>query len=452
MKIIIVGCGKVGLTLAERLGSEQHDLVLIDSSLKKIQEIPDDLDAIKLWGNGASISTLLEGGIKDTELLIAVTESDELNLLCCVIAKKAGDCNTIARVRNPIYNNEIDFIKERLGISMIINPELTAAVEISRLLRFPSAINIDTFSKGRVELLRFRLSSEFALDGISISSLLEKVKCDILVCAVERGETISIPDGDFILQDNDYITILGSPRNASEFFRKIGFETHQVHNAMIVGGGTIAYYLAKILIAMKIKVRIVEQNVERCEQLSELLPSATIINGDGTNRDLLMEEGLPCTESFITLTNLDEENILLSLFAKEHTKGKLITKVTKISFDHIIEKLDIGSVIYPKYIMADYIVSYARAMQNTIGCNVETLYHILDNQAEALEFSIREESPVVNVPLMEMHLKKNLLIGGITRHGKFSIPRGHDTIQIGDTVIVVTTRKGLHDIRDILEK
>ena len=451
MKIIIIGCGKVGYALAEGLTEENHDVTIIDSSAQRLQDVTEELDAMSIVGNGSSINTLLEAGAADTDLLIAVTGSDELNLLCCLIAKKQWDCHTVARVRNPIYNKEIDLIKESLGISMIINPELAASAEIARLLRFPSAIRIDTFAKGRVELLKFRIKPEFHLDQVSIAELPRHAKCDILVAGIERGENAYIPNGNFILQNGDLVSIIASPRNAATFFRNIGLATNQVKNCLIVGGGTIAVYLARQLLEMKIRVVIIDKSMERCQLLIEHLPEA-VIHGDGTSRKLLMEENLEGVEAFVALTNMDEENIMLSLFAREHSKGKLITKVNRMSFDNILDQLDLGNIIYPKYITADYILRYVRAMQNSIGSNVETLCHILDGKAEALEFSIRENSPVVGIPLKDMQLKSNLLLGCIHRKGKVLIPRGNDTINVGDTVIVVTTQKGLDDIQDILKE
>ncbi len=452
MKIIIIGCGKVGYALAEGLTEENHDVTIIDSSAQRLQDVTEELDAMSIVGNGSSINTLLEAGAADTDLLIAVTGSDELNLLCCLIAKKQWDCHTVARVRNPIYNKEIDLIKESLGISMIINPELAASAEIARLLRFPSAIRIDTFATGRVELLKFRIKPEFHLDQVSIAELPRHAKCDILVAGIERGENAYIPNGNFILQNGDLVSIIASPRNAATFFRNIGLATNQVKNCLIVGGGTIAVYLARQLLEMKIRVVIIDKSMERCQLLIEHLPEAVVIHGDGTSRKLLMEENLEGVEAFVALTNMDEENIMLSLFAREHSKGKLITKVNRMSFDNILDQLDLGSIIYPKYITADYILRYIRAMQNSIGSNVETLCHILDGKAEALEFSIRENSPVVGIPLKDMQLKSNLLLGCIHRKGKVLIPRGNDTINVGDTVVVVTTQKGLDDIQDILKK
>ena len=450
MHIIIVGCGKVGSTLAEQLQEEDTDLTLIDTDADVINNLTEDIDAMGIVGNGASIKTLMEAGVKTADIMIAVTASDELNLLCCLIAQKAGHCQTIARVRNPLYSKEIGFIQERLGLSMIINPELATAREISRLLRFPAAIKIDPFSKGRVELLKFKVLPEFKLDGMSVSQISDAFRSDILVCAIESRDNVSIPGGDHIIHDGDMVSILASPLNAAAFFRKIGLKTNQVKNCIIVGGGTISYYLAHALLDMKISVKIIEQNKNRCEHLSELLPDATIINGDGTNRSLLLEEGLSESESFVTLTNLDEENVFLALFAKSISDAKLVAKVNRLEFDDVIDSLDIGSVIYPKNITADYILQYVRATQNSIGSNVETLYHVLDNQAEALEFIIRDNSPVVGIPLSKLNLKNNLLVCCLTREGTVRIPRGQDSIQIGDNVIIVTTHKGLRDIRDIL--
>lgn len=452
MQIIIVGCGKVGRTLAEQLQEEETDITLVDISQEKITSLCDNIDAMGIVGNGASINILMEAGVETADILIAVTGSDEMNLLCCLIAQKAGHCQTIARVRNPIYSKEIGFIKERLGVSMFINPELAAAQEISRLLRFPSAIKIDTFARGRVELLKFKVRPEFHLDGMSISHMKEKFNCDILICAAESKDSVSIPGGDYIIHNGDILSIMAPPKNTASFFKKIGMKTNQVKNAIIIGGGTISYYLSQALADMKIDVKIIEKDKERCEVLSELLPDATIINGDGTDRALLMEEGLMQAEAFVTLTNLDEENVFLSLFAKSISQAKVIAKVNRLAFDDVIDSLDLGSVIYPKYITADSILQYVRAMQNTIGSNVETLYHILDNQAEALEFSICENCPAAGIPLAQLPLKRNLLVGCINRHGSVRIPGGNDTIQPGDTVIIVTTNKGLRDISDILER
>ena len=451
MNIIIVGCGKVGYTLVEQLGGENHNITVIDTNEEKVNSITDDLDAMGIVGNGVSFQTLSEAGIDHADLLIAVTGSDEQNLLCCVIAKKAGHCKTIARVRNPIYNNEIAFLREELGLAMIINPELTAAREILKLLKFPSAIKIDTFAKGRVELLRFRLKPEIGFGGKTVMDIMRQLKRDVLICAVERGSEVVIPNGSFVLQDTDILSIVGSLENTAQFFEKIGLRSKSVKNSLIIGGGTIAHYLAQDLLKIGFRVRIIEQRKERCDYLSEVIPGADIINGDGSDRDLLLEEGLTYADSLVALTGLDEENIFLALYGKLHSNAKLIAKVNKIAFDDVIDSFGIDSIIYPKYLTADYILQYVRARQNTIGCNVETLYKILDGRAEALEFSIKEDSAVTNVPLMDLNLKDNLLICCINRNGQILTPRGQNIIKVGDTVILVTTNRGLGDIRDILK-
>ncbi|MBR6615045.1 MAG: Trk system potassium transporter TrkA [Lachnospiraceae bacterium] len=450
MNIIIVGCGKVGISLAERLSAEGHDLVMVDISAKKVEEASNRFDIMGIVGNGASFAIQQEAGVEKADLFIAVTTADELNLLCCLMAKKSG-CATIARVRNPMYSKEIGFIREQLGISMIINPELTAAREIAKLLKFPSAIKIDTFAKGRVELLRFRLKPEIGFGGKSIMDIMARLKTDVLICAVERDNEVIIPNGSFVLQDSDTLSIVGSLEATAEFFEKVGVRSKKVKNSLIIGGGTIAHYLTKDLLKVGYRVRIIERDAARCEYLTEMLPGADIINGDGSDEGLLLEEGLTYADSVVSLTGLDEENIFLSLFAKKHSSAKLIAKVNKIAFNDVVDSLDIDSVIYPKYLTADYIVQYVRARQNSIGSNVETLYQLFDGRAEALEFSIKEASEVTNVPLMDLNLKPNLLICAINRHGKILTPRGQNMIKVGDTVIVVTTNRGLDDIRDILK-
>lgn len=450
MNILIVGGGKVGRTLASQLNEEGHNIVIVDTNREIVETISNSLDIMGIVGNGASYSVQMEAGIEEADLLLAVTTSDELNLLCCLIAKKAGNCHTIARVRNPIYNQEIGFIREELGLSMIINPEQAAAREISRLLKFPSAIKIDTFAKGRVELLRMRIPENSILHQRKVYEIKTLLRCDVLICAVERGDEVVIPNGNFVLESNDKISLIASPRQANEFFRKIAIVTNQVKNTMIVGGGTIAYYLALQLLEMGIEVKLVEKNKSRCEELSELLPNAIIIHGDGTNQEVLLEEGLENMESFVSLTNFDEENIMLSLFAGNRSNAKLVTKINRITFDDVIDQLNLGSVISPKTTTANDILQYVRAMQNASGNNVETLYQIIGGKAEALSFKIQKESSIVGVTLEKLNLKKNLLICSIIRGGKVITPRGQDMIKVKDTVIVVTTNTGLNDIEDIL--
>lgn len=452
MNTIIVGCGKVGQKLAEQLSQEDdQDITVIDLRNGVVQDIVNSFDVMGVVGSGSSIETLHEADIKNADLLIAVTGSDELNLLTCLLAKKTGNCKTIARVRKPEYSKEIDLFKDDLGLALIINPEQTAAYEMARVLRFPSAIQIDTFAKGRVEILKFRIAADSVLDNLQVSDICQKLNCDILVCGVERGESAFIPGGNFILKSGDRISIVASPQNGALFFKRIGIKTNSVHDTTIVGGGATAYYLADKLLQTGIKVKIIEQNAERCDNLCRLLPKASIINADGTDTRVLLEEGIEHAESFVAMTNIDEENILLSLFANSKTNGKLITKINRISYDEVIGSLDLDTIVYPKNITAEYIVRFVRAMKNSIGSNIETMHMILEGKAEALEFRIKEGAPVLGAPIEKLKLKDNILIACINRGGKIITPRGRDTIMPGDTVIVVTTRTGLRGISDILE-
>lgn len=451
MRIIVVGCGNVGATLAEQLSQEGHNITVIDTRERLVQELSNTFDVMGIIGNGASFSVQAQAGIHEADLLIAVTGSDELNLLCCLIAKKAGGCHTIARVRNPVYSREIGYIKEELGLSMVINPEYAAAMEIGRVLKFPSAVKIDTFAKGRIELIRYRIVEGSILHNMPLKDISTKLHCDVLVCVVERGEEVVIPDGNFVLQEKDEISIVASAQNVMKLFKKMGAATTRAKNAIIVGGGETAYYLAKQLLSIGVEVKIIDKDKERCEELSELLPEAMIIYGDGTDRELLLEEGMAHTEAFVTLTNFDEENIMLTLFAKSLSKAKLITKVHRIAYDEIIDELDLGTVIYPKYITAESIIQYVRAMQNSIGSNIETLYRLNDNRVEAMEFIVKEESPVVGIPLQQLNLKENILICCINHKGNIITPGGQSIISVGDTVVIVTIIKGLHDIKDILK-
>ena len=402
-------------------------------------------------GSGMNLDTLIESGIKDADILIAVTGSDEINLLTCLLARKVGNCETIARVRNPEYGKELHLFKEDLGLAMIVNPEYTAANVIARVLRFPTAIQIDTFAKGRVEILKFKIPENSVLNNLKIADLSSKVNCDILVCGVERGDDAFIPNGNFILESGDLVSIVTSLKNANDFFKKIDLKTNSVKDTIIVGGGNTAYYLANNLIQSGIKVKIIEIDSKRCDELCKLLPKATIINADGTNNKILLEEGIAYAESFVSLTNIDEENILLSLFAKSCTEGKLVTKINRIAYDNVISNLDLDTTVYPKNITAEHIERFVRAKKNSLGSNIETMHLILDGKAEALEFRIKEKSPIAGISLEKLSLKKNILIACITRNGKIIFPRGKDFILPGDTVIVVTTHKGLKDISDILE-
>lgn len=450
MKIIIVGCGKVGTTLAEQLNRENHDIMVIDKNASVINSITERFDVMGIVGNGAVYQVQIEAGIKETDLLIATTNSDELNMLCCLIAKKAGNCHTIARIRNPEYDSEVRYIREELGLSLAINPEMAAALEISRLLRFPSAIKVDTFAKGRVEIMKFLVPEHSVLHNMPVRDVFRKLDCHVLICAIEHGNDVIIPDGNSIITAGDKISFISSPAEANHFFKHVGIDNNAVKTVILAGGGRITYYIAKILEHTKIKVKILENRVERCNELSELLPKAMIIYGDATNQELLLQEGIQQTDAFASLTGFDEENIMLSLYAASQSKAKLITKINRIAFENVIDSMNLGSVIYPKLITAEIILRYVRAMQNSMGSNVETLYRIVADRAEALEFRVANEPSIVGIPLERLELKKNLLVACINRKGRIISPRGKDTIEEGDRVIVVTTVTGLNDLKDIL--
>lgn len=451
LNIIIVGCGKVGTTLIEQLSKEGHDITIIDKDAAKVQEISSVFDVMGLHGNGASYSVQMEAGIENADLIIAVTDSDELNLLCCTVAKQVGDCGAIARVRTPDYSKEAGYLREKLGLTMIINPELETARETARILYLPTALEVNSFAHGQAEIIKFKIPEENILNGMTIATLGRDITNDILICAIERQGEVYIPDGDFRLAQGDTISFVAPRRYIRSFLKKIGFKTKQVKNTMIIGGGKGAYYLAKHLVPMGIDVKIIERNRQRCEELSILLPEAIIINGDGTDRELLKEEGIEYIESFIPLTGIDEENIMLTLHARQVSKAKVITKINRSTFNDVINGLDLGSVIYPRYITCEAIIAYVRAKKNSMNSNIETLYHMFDSRTEAIEFRVEEKSKVTGIPLKDLTLKKDLLVSFIYRNGAVRIPDGQDTIEVGDTVMIVTTHTGLDDIKDILK-
>ena len=450
LNIIIVGCGKVGMTLIEQLSKEGHDITIIDKNAAKVQEMSNLYDIMGLVGNGASSSVQMEAGIENADLIIAVTASDELNLLCCTVAKQVGDCAAIARVRTPDYSKEAGYLREKLGLTMIINPELEASLETARILYLPTALEVNSFAHGQAEIVKFKIPEGNLLDGMTIATLGKSITNEILICAIEREGEVYIPGGNFQMAKDDIVSFVAPRRHIRSFLKKIGFKTKQVKDAMIVGGGKASYYLAKQLIAMGIDVKIIEQNKERCEELSILLPEAIIINGDGTDEEVLREEGIEYALAFIPLTGIDEENIMLTLHAKQVSNAKLITKINRSTFKNVISKLDLGSVIYPRYITSEAIIAYVRAKKNSTNSNIETLYHMFDNRAEAIEFRVDEPSSVTGIPLKDLMLKNDLLVSFIYRNGKVQIPSGLDTIEVGDTVMIVTTHTGLDNIQDII--
>ncbi|WP_296078810.1 Trk system potassium transporter TrkA [uncultured Eubacterium sp.] len=449
LNIIIVGCGVVGTALVEQLVLENHDITVVDTSPQKVQKITDMYDVMGVVGNGASFSVQKDAGIIDADLIIAVTDSDELNLLCCTVASRVGHCATIAKVRNPEYSHELNHIKDKLGLAMIVNPEYEASREIYKILCLPTALEVTSFAHGKADLVKIRIPHGNILDGMTLAQL-GKSTNDVLICGVERNKQIYIPTGDFELKAGDMISFVAPAKKVSDFFKHIGFKTNKVKNTMIIGGGDAGYYLAKRLSDNGIDVCVIDKDKERCEELATMLPKVVVINGNGVDEDLLNEEGIQSAESFVTLTGSDEENILLTVHAKQFSNAKLVTKINKIRFKDAINNLDIGSVIYPRYITSEAIIAYVRAKNASKGSNVETLYHLFDHRVEAVEFKIDKESKVTNTPIMKLKLKDNLLICFIFRRGKVIIPSGQDCILPGDSVMIVTTHSGFNDISNIL--
>lgn len=450
LSIIIVGCGKVGTALTEQLIREGHDITVIDEDSRKIQEITDQYDVMGLCGNGASYSMQMEAGINDADLLIAVTGSDELNLLCCTVAKRVGDCAAIARVRNPDYSTEVGYLREKLGLAMIINPDLEAAKEAARVLSLPTALEVDSFAHGQAELISFTVPQGNMLDGMEIAELGKNIPTDILICVVERSGEVYIPSGNFTLQAGDNISFAATRSTARKFLRQIGFDVDQVKSVMIIGGGKTSYYLAKMLLNSGVSVKIIELDPERCEELSVLLPRAVIINGDGSSEELLREEGITSVGGFVPLTGIDEENVMLTLFASRVSKAKVITKIDRINFKSVISSLNLGSVIYPRYITSEAIIAYVRAKKDSMGSNIETLYHMFDHRVEAIEFRAEPNSKVLDIPLKDLPIREGILIACINRKGKIIIPSGQDCIRSGDTVIIVSRHAGFDELNNIL--
>ncbi len=452
MNIIIVGCGKVGWALSEQLTKENHSIVIIDTDEERLEEAGTTLDVMCVAGRGESVSVLKEAGVENCDLLIAMVASDELNLLTCLLAKRLGAKNTIARVRDPIYADAINIIKDDLGLSMHINPELAAANEIARLMLFPQAILVETFAKGRVEILKYKIPDKSPLDDLPIYQIHKIFSTSVFVCAVERNNEVFVPTGNFILRAGDAVSFVATAKVANEFFVKIGEEANKVKDVVIIGGGRLTYYVSKILIESNIHVKIIEADKARCDFLSELLPEAMIIHGDGTNNHLLHEERIEDADAVLSLTGSDEQNVLMSMYASQQVPdAKVVTKIKHFDFDDVLNGMNIGSIVYPKTITSDYILRYVRVMQNSWDSDMESLHHIASNKVEALEFRIREHCHILNIPLSELNTKEGTLIANITRDGKSFTPTGKDSIQVGDTVIVVTTQKGISRLDEIVE-
>ena len=452
MKIVIVGDCKVGFALTAQLAQEGHDIVVIDNNKKVLQESAEQLDVMVVHGNGAGVKAKKQAGVEDADLLIAANSADEINLLCCIVARKLGSAHTIARVRNPEYVEQIYFLKDELGLSMTINPERAAAREISRLLQFPSFLKRDSFAKGRAEIVEMVIKEGSVLEDKLLSELYQIAKVQVLVCAVKRGGRAYIPDGSFRLMRGDRIFVTAPTHNLARLIKHLGLQTQKIREVILVGGSSIAYYLAMDLFLNGIRVKIIESQAERCLELAELLPKAMIIHGDGANQSVLLAEGIEKTDAVVTLTNLDEENFLVSMYANYLKVPKVITKINRTEFNDIFQDKGIDCVVSPKLLTANDIVRYVRAMQNKTGDSMITLHRIADDMAEAMEFPVTEETRHLGETLIKIRLRPNILIACINRRGKIIIPKGDDTIELNDTVIVVTTaEQRINELNDIFE-
>lgn len=450
MKIVIIGDGKVGHKLTAQLSEENYDVVLIDQNEGKLKEAVNELDIFCITGNGADAVIQKQADVPHADLVIACASTDEMNMLSCLLAKRLGARYTIARVRNPVYYRQIDLLKEDLHLSMAVNPELTAANEISRVLLFPQTSKVETFMKGRVELVEFNIKENSALIGLSLAEIYRKYQIKILVCAVKRDNEVYIPDGDFVLKQGDKMHIAAAHQDLETFFKSVGHKNAKVKKVLICGGGHVCFYLAGQLLQAGMQVKIIERSQKRCEELCELLPKATIINGDAADHDLLIEEGIGDADAVVALTGMDEENIIMGLFAKTQGVGKIIAKVNEDSRAQMVEGLGIDCIISAKSATADAIMSYVRARNNSASsANVETMYQLLGGKVEALEFIIKAECGFTNVALKNLKTKRNNLIACIGRKRRIIIPNGDDHIEVGDSVIVVT-KDHINDFRDIL--
>lgn len=451
MDIVIIGDGKVGHKLAMQLSGETYNVTLIDKSEKKLRDAVNEMDVSCVVGDGASADIQRQADVPGADLVIACASTDEMNLFCCLLARKLGAKQTIARVRNPIYYGQIDLLKEDLKLSMAVNPERALAGEISRVLIFPSAAKIETFAKGRVELVEVTYPSHSSIEGLSLSELYKKHQIKMLVCAVQRGGEVYIPDGNFVPQAGDKINIAASHQEIERFLKLTNGMRDKAKNVMICGGGRVAYYLGSQLLELGMQVKIVEMDEKRCMELCDLLPGATIIHGNATDHELLEEEDISKADAFVSLTGMDEENIIMSMYAKTRHVPKVVTKVNDEGLQSMVDQLGMESVVSAKNVTANVITSYVRAMRNSMGsANVETVYKLIGGKIEALEFRIREKTKYTGVPLKDLRLKLNHLVACIVRNRRIIIPGGNDTLEVGDNVIVISMEQGLEDLQDIM--
>ena len=451
MDIVIIGDGKVGHKLAMQLSGEKYNVTLIEKNERKIKDAINEMDVSCVVGDGASADVQRQADVPGADLVIACASTDEMNLFCCLLARKLGAKQTIARVRNPIYHNQIDLLKEDLKLSMAVNPERALAGEISRVLIFPSAAKLETFVKGRVELVEVTYPSHSSIDGLSLSELYKKHQIKMLVCAVQRDGEVYIPDGNFVPQPGDKINIAASHPEIEKFLKLTNGIIGKAKNVIICGGGRVAYYLGSQLLELGMQVKIIEMDEKRCMELCDLLPRATIIHGNATDHELLEEEGISKADAFVTLTGMDEENIIMSMYAKSLHVPKVVTKINDEGLQSMVDQLGMESVVSAKNVTANAITSYVRAMRNSMGsANVETVYKLIGGKIEALEFRIREKTRYTGIPLKDLNLKLNHLVACIVRNRRIIIPGGNDTLEVGDSVIVISMGQGLEDLQDIM--
>ncbi|MBO5789003.1 MAG: Trk system potassium transporter TrkA [Clostridia bacterium] len=454
MKIIIVGQGKVGLLLAERLSAEGHDVTVVDSDPTVIAETQETVDILTVEGNGAALDTLMDAGAGQSDLLIATTDADETNLLCCLTAKKLGCKRTIARVRNPQYVKQAIFLKEELGLSFAVNPELAAAKEIFRLIQFPTFLKRETFVRGKVELVELQITKDSKLKGKHIYETASLLGPRVLICAVERNDKVTIPNGRFVLQTGDRITVTAAATELVSLIRKLGLEKTKIKSAMIVGCSRVAEYLAEDLIKSGVSVKLLDKKREVCERFSLRFPEALVLHADAARHGVLEAEGIEHTDAVITLTGMDEENLIISMFASHKGVSKTVTKIDRQEYARLFSDQGIGSVVCPKDLTANEIVRYVRAVKESgEGAAVKALHRIVDGKAEALEFEVRVAAEYTNIPLRRLSLKPNNLLACISRNNQIIIPKGDDMLMVGDNVIVVTTTdQAVGELRDIFLK
>ena len=450
MKIVLIGAGKVGKKIADQLAEENHDIIVVDNNISRINTLSNSQDLMCVHGHGGLYDVQMEAGVDKADVVIASTPEDEVNMLSCLLAKKLGARRCIARVRDPEYFKQLDHLKKDLGISMAVNPEYAAASEIARVLLLPAAANVEVFVNGRVELVEFRISDSSQLIGITLAEAYKKFKLKFLVCVVRRGDEIIIPDGSFIPQPGDRMSIASNHADAERFFKRTNSNKEKIKSVMRVGGGRICYYLAKQLVSYGMTVKIIESDYKRCVELSELLTDVSIINADGTDHNILKEEGIESVDAFAALTGIDEENMIMAMYARTKNVSKVVAKINRGSYVNIADQLGLDSIVSPKLLAANNILGYIRAMKNSEHSNnVETIYKIIDEKVEALEFIIREEAPYTNKQLRELRTRNDVIIGAIVRNRQTIIPNGDDYLKPGDNVIVVSTSKNLHDLSEI---